>query len=104
MLSLKYKDIKNRYQFYKNEIDKNALKFFFVNSINNADNSTVTKKKLTHYYINKLNTKYSKTKIQRRCLLTNRARVSNRNFGISRVKLREMLKYNIIPGYKKAIW
>ena len=51
-----------------------------------------------------MSTRYSKTKIQRRCLITNRGKVSSRVFRVSRIKLREMLKYSIIPGYKKAVW
>ena len=104
MLSLKYKDINNRQKFFKREIIKNATKFFFINSLNNKLLNKKLQKKLFYYFILKLSKKYSKTKIQRRCIFTNRPKVSYRLFGISRVKLREMLKYNIIPGYKKAVW
>ena len=100
MLSLKYKDIKNRLKFYKRELDKNSFKFFYIN----AAQKESTRKKLTHFYLRKLNTNYSKTKLQRRCLFTNRAKVSNKVFGISRIRLREMLKFNILPGYTKAVW
>lgn len=104
MLSAKYKDIKNRYSFYKKEVDKNILKFLFINTINKKNLKQNIKQRLVHFYLSKINIKHSKTKLIRRCVLTNRSKVSYRKFGISRVKLRELLKYNIIPGYTKSIW
>lgn len=104
MLSLKYKDIKTRFHFYKNEMHKKALKYFFVSSVNQKNIKLSTKKKLVRFYLLKSNCGHSKTKMQRRCILTNRSKVSHGDFSISRIKLREMLKYNIIPGYKKAVW
>lgn len=44
-----------------------------------------------------------RTKIRRRCVLTNRARGVQTKYNISRVKLREMLQFGLIPGYKKSI-
>lgn len=46
----------------------------------------------------------SKIRITRRCVFTNRGRVSNRKLGISRILLRELLKAGIVPGYSKAVW
>lgn len=104
MQYLRYKDIQLRYGFYKREVEKNALKSFFIKMSNNKSISKNTKKKLKLFFSKKLSARYSKTKIQRRCLITNRGKVSSRIFRVSRIKLREMLKYSIIPGYKKAIW
>lgn len=104
MIRLKYKDIKNRSAFYKTELNKNVLKCFFAKKLNQEKISANEKEKIIYYYLSQINTKYSKTKIQRRCIYTNRSRVSHRKFGIARIRLREMLKYNIIPGYKKAVW
>jgi ribosomal protein S14 len=104
MIRLKYKDIKNRFNFYRTELNKNVLKCFFAKKLNQGIISDNEKKKIIFYYLSKMNTKYSKTNIQRRCIYTNRNRVSYRKFGIARIRLREMLKYNIIPGYKKAVW
>lgn len=44
-----------------------------------------------------------RTKIRRRCVLTNRVRGVQTEYNISRVKLREMLQFGLIPGYKKSI-
>lgn len=104
MLSLKYKDIKNRLNFNRLEINKLFYKFYFINKINDKNLDIKLKKKLIFFYLLKLNSNFSKTKLQRRCLLTNRGRVSVRNFSISRIKLREMLKFHVLPGYKKAVW
>jgi len=46
----------------------------------------------------------SKTKVVRRCILTNRGRSSFRPFNISRMALRELLQFSILPGYQKAVW
>lgn len=104
MLSSKYKDLKNRSSFYKEEMKKNILKFLFVNTLNQKNIDARFRQKYLYFYLTKLNQNYSKTKLIRRCILTNRSKVSYRRFAISRIKLRELLKYQIIPGYKKAIW
>ena len=46
----------------------------------------------------------SKTKIVRLCILTNRGRSSTRPFNVSRMVLRELLQFSILPGYQKAVW
>lgn len=100
MISLKYKDIKNRKKFFREELKLKALKYFYINSLHS---NTKAKSKLLFFYL-KETQKISKTILQSRCVLTNRPKVSYRKFRISRIKLREMLKFNIFPGYKRAIW
>ena len=39
-----------------------------------------------------------------RCKITGRPKGSMRQFGISRVKFREMANFGLIPGVKKASW
>lgn len=46
----------------------------------------------------------SKVRITRRCLLTGRRAGINRTYSISRIKLRELLQFGIIPGSFKAAW
>ncbi|MBR11236.1 MAG: hypothetical protein CMP48_26580 [Rickettsiales bacterium] len=53
--------------------------------------------------INKIKYKMN-TQINRRCLLTNRARGSLKIFRLSRSILRELILMGLIPGYKKSIW
>ncbi len=104
MLSSKIKDLKLRKKVYNTEINKNISRFMFINILNNRNLSLDIKKKATNYLIKLLNKGESKTKIVRRCSLTTRSRVSYRKLGISRVKLREMLKAGVLPGYTKAVW
>ncbi len=104
MLSKKVKDINIRKKVYNTELNKNLNKFLFISVLCNKNFNLKLKKKITFFLINSLNKRYSKTKIVRRCWLTNRARVTNRKLGISRIKLRELLKAGVIPGYTKATW
>ena len=86
MLSSKIKDLKIRYAFYKKELLKKKLKFLFINSLS-KELYFLNKKRhssLVKFFNNKYHKKISKTKIVRRCILTNRPRVSIRKFGISR--------------------
>ena len=106
MLSSKIKDLKIRYEYYKKELLRKKLKFLFINSLN-KELFLVNKKRhssLIKFFSNKCQGRISKTKIVRRCVLTNRPRVSIRKFGISRPVFRELLQNGLIPGYIKAVW
>ncbi len=46
----------------------------------------------------------SKSNIVRRCIFTNRNRGSIRKFGLSRIKLKELLNIGSIPGYTRSVW
>jgi len=101
MLHLKIKDEKIRKKFHHMEKKTVILKFLYTNFLNNKKN----KKELKLEPFLKLKQKnYSKTKLVRRCVLNNRGRGSIRPFNISRVKLRELFQFGIIPGYKKSVW
>jgi ribosomal protein S14 len=104
MLAKKIKDIKIRQKVYNTEINKTISKFLFISLLSNKKLSFKLKKRVLVFLINSVNKRYSKTKVVRRCWLTNRARVSDRKTGISRIKLKEMLKAGIVPGYQKALW
>lgn len=104
MLSAKVKDIKIRHKFYNTELNKNINKFLFTNVLCNPTLSFKVKAKARVLLLKLINKNISKTKITRRCSITNRNRVSDRKLGISRILLRDMLRAGIVPGYKKAIW
>ncbi len=104
MLSSKVKDLKLRKKVYNTEINKNISRFMFINILNNKNVDLTLKKKAAYYLMNLLSKGESKTKIVRRCAITTRSRVSHRKLGISRIKLREMLKAGVLPGYAKAVW
>ena len=46
----------------------------------------------------------SKVRYKNRCALTGRPRSYYRKFGISRIMLREMASWGLIPGVKKSSW
>jgi small subunit ribosomal protein S14 len=104
MHSLKIKDLKSRSAFQKSEQFKLANKLIFTNTLNkNAENKSASKK---FFFIErKRKSKLSsKVIITRRCIINNRGRGVFRPFGISRVYLRELLQFGLVPGYSKAVW
>jgi ribosomal protein S14 len=98
MLAKQIKDIKIRKEYAKNEANNVALKFIQVNYFNKNINSNKIGE-----FTNIKQKNYTKTKIVRRCILTNRGRGSIRSFNVSRNKLRELFQYGIVPGYKKSV-
>lgn len=54
--------------------------------------------------LQKLPLNSSPIRLHNRCKLTGRPRGYVRQFGISRVKLREMANMGLIPGVKKCSW
>ena len=104
MLSLKKKDLKVRQKFLNNEQLKRVNKFLFVNTLNSNKTSDL-EKTFTVFSRDNLNRGLdSKVKITRRCIINNRNRSVIRPFGISRIYLRELLQFGLLPGYTKAVW
>jgi len=54
--------------------------------------------------LQKLPRNSSPVRLHNRCKLTGRPRGYMRQFGISRVKFRELANQGLIPGVKKASW
>ncbi len=104
MKYLQQKDLKNKIKFFNKETDKKINKFLFINLLNTDKLENKRKNIIRKFFLSKKQLNSNKTKLLRRCLITNRGRVSNRIFGISRVKLRELLTNNQIPGFNKNIW
>ena len=104
MLSLKKKDLKVRQKFLNNEKTKRVKKFLFINTlyIKKIDNSEKTFNVFCKKELNR--SLDSKVRITRRCIINNRNRSVIRPFGISRVYLRELLQFGLLPGYTKAVW
>ena len=104
MLSLKKKDFRVRQKFLNNEKIKRVNKFLFINTLNNKKINNL-EKTFTVFYKKGLNRSLdSKVRITRRCIINNRNRSVIRPFGISRVYLRELLQFGLLPGYTKAVW
>ena len=107
MLFSKIKDLKKRKHY--NKIEKNRLvkKFIVINLLSRLiNNYKKEKERETFIFLllkYKLNSN-SKTKIIRRCVVTNRARSIIRPYNISRLCFKNLNKYGLIPGIQKAIW
>jgi len=93
---LNFKKILNKYEYIKK-----LNKFIYVYLNNSSYNSYLSK---NYFQYKKRIHKISKTKIKSICLLTNKTRSINKFYSISRISLREMFSFGIIPGYKKAVW
>jgi ribosomal protein S14 len=95
---------KKDFFFIKKNLKLEKLKMILSFLIKN--NSFKLQHKIKFLIIKKLQriNLVSKTKIVRRCILTNRGRSSTRPFNISRMVLRELLQFSILPGYQKAVW
>jgi ribosomal protein S14 len=107
MLSLKIKDLKNRNLYLKNEKKNIVNRFLFIYFLSKPN---VKKKKLFLIYLLFLKNKSTitgsklKTKIVRRCLISNRNRSNFRPYNISRFIVRNLMQFGILPGFKKAVW
>ena len=102
MILKKKKDITNRKIFKKLEIKKLIFKFLTINLISNPIVMKNFKNKFLLY--NQKIFKNSKIKIKGRCVLTNRKGSIDRKFLLSRIVLRDLMQFGIIPGFKKAVW
>ncbi len=110
MLSLKIKDLKYRNLYSKHQTKIILNKFLFISLLNKKSNKKkVIQKKfkiLSLLLKSKLynNLKYkTKTKMVRRCAISNRGRGTFRPYGLSRFFLREFMQFGILPGYKKSV-
>ena len=105
---LVYKKIKNlqlKQIFNKLEKFKKINKFLFIYLINKNIHDIVINKNLI-YFFNIFNNSKRKVlmNITRRCLFTNRSRAIYRPFSLSRLVLRDLIQFGLLPGYTKAIW
>ena len=103
MLVSKIKDLKLRQSFLKLEFSKKVTKFLAINLL--------SKKKLTskntlmvQSLALRLNSRVSKLRLKNRCLLSNRNKGVSKQYTLSRIVMRELIQFGIIPGYTKAVW
>jgi ribosomal protein S14 len=105
MLYLKTKDKKNRKKFYKLEFRFIINKFSFLNRIQQYSYDSNIRRLIIFKYLKKRSLDMRiRNRIIRRCILTNRTRATFQKFNISRIVLRDLMSFGIIPGYKKAVW
>ena len=100
MLSSKVKDLRERNIFCASEKSRIINRFIFFNLLNKKPCSTSS----LFFIKNPSTNKSSKVRVVRRCVLSNRGKGVLRPFGISRIYLREMMRFGLVPGYVKAVW
>jgi ribosomal protein S14 len=101
MKFLKLKDLKNRQNFFKKE-KKNILIKFLLTNLKNKYCLPVAGVFNNYSFFSKF--LGGRTKIVRRCIITNRSRGVSRKHGASRFILRNLMQFGIIPGFKKSVW
>ncbi len=107
----KKKNVKNRLLFSKKEKVGIVFRYIFFNLINRfklkKESNLFSKilavwQSLRDKNFLKFN---SKTRLRRRCNISNRNRGSYRSFGgLSRIVVKDFIHSGVIPGYKKAVW
>jgi len=105
MLSSKIKDLKLRHLFFKYEKKKKIYKFFFINLLSRK-NVNINNKNLILPLLqlqNKIK-RNSKIRLTNRCILSNRGKGVNKFYSLSRIMMRDLIQFGIIPGYTKAVW
>lgn len=75
------------------------LKYFINNT--SFDEST---RSLAQKYLSNLKKDSSTTRVKNRCTLTGRSRGVYGDFGLSRIKFRELALMGLLPGIRKASW
>jgi ribosomal protein S14 len=101
MLHLKTKDLKYRKKFLQREKSFLIGKFIFLYFLKNSSKSL---RFLSEKFVQKYLKGSFRMKIVNRCIITNRGRGVFRPFGCSRLVLRNLFLFGIIPGFKKAVW
>ena len=106
MLSVKIRDIKTRSSFYRVEKLKKVKKFLFINFLNNNKLNPLYRNCLLISLLKKKQKLKHKTRVKmsNRCVLNNRSKGVLRPYGISRILIRDLMQFGVIPGYSKAVW
>jgi ribosomal protein S14 len=106
-MSSKIRDIKTRNSFYRAEKLKKVKKFLFTNFLNSKKiNNSFNRYCLLKSFLKKRQKSNLKTRVRmsNRCIITNRNRSVLRPYGISRILLKDLMLFGVIPGYSKAVW
>ena len=108
MRYLKIRDIKARGAFLRHENIKKINKYVCINFSRKLKATPELAAKFVSSFLTFFSKsafkRNSKTKLLRRCVLSNRSRGVYRPYGFSRIVLRNFIHFGILPGYKKAVW
>lgn len=104
MKSLIDKDKFVRYSYRLRELRDKAIDANFLRMLNSKNFSRAKRNRFSIAFQRKLKKGTSKTKIVRRCVITGRARSSLRCLGISRIKIKELVRDSKISNLRKKTW
>ena len=93
------RDLKRRNSVKKYEKYRMRLKKIIRNKM-----FSVNERQIAQDILDSLPRDSSKIRVHNRCLLTGRPKGVYRDFGLSRVKLRELALSGKLPGISKASW
>jgi small subunit ribosomal protein S14 len=91
---LKRRDSVKKYEKYRMRLKKIIRNKMF----------SVKERQIAQDILDSLPRDSSKIRVHNRCLLTGRPKGVHRNFGLSRIKLRELALSGKLPGITKASW
>lgn len=103
MKAIKIKNLKQRKGFEKQELNSQIKKFIYINILR----ASLKNRRVFLYLLNSARTElkqFSKSKIKNTCVLSGRNRSIHKKLSFSRIKLREMISFGLLPGYKKSVW
>ena len=106
MLFSQLKDKQLRQKYLKVENKLKISKFLRINILSKMLYSKKKNTKQTHYIIAGLRKKTCriKTKILRRSIFSDHTKSNYRQFNMSRFVFRDLLRFGLVPGYRKAVW
>jgi ribosomal protein S14 len=98
-----YKNLQIRKQFFMHELITRKNIFLFFIFLNASSQLTT---RLVNRFISYKNAKIgaSRVKIRNKCTITGRNNSINSKYAISRIALRGLIGFGMLPGYKKAAW
>lgn len=102
MKYLYIKDQHRRFKFYQNE-----LFYFYLKYIKIYFKNQIKVKQFNFKFLNKKRIQSIgkfRSRINSRCILTNRSKSIYRKFHISRIQLRNFVLQGILPGVRKSNW
>lgn len=88
----------------KNLVEKGEAKRAELRAKIMSEDVSVEEKLELQKKLQKMPRDTSRIRVRNRCELTGRPRAYYRDFGLSRIKLREMAHQGMIPGVTKASW
>ena len=104
MLIKHFKDSKLRHKYFLIEKLKVINKYLFITFLCNPNNTTTSMFLPTKNLLFKNSSLLCKTKLNNRCINTNRSRGVNRYYALSRLVLKNLMQEGLVPGFKKAVW